>query len=160
MILITLGTQDKPFSRLLEKVEEQIIRGIITDTVVVQAGCTKYKTDKMQLFDFLPMDKFNELTEKAELIITHGGVGSIVNALKLSKKVIACPRLSKYGEHTNDHQLQITGALSRGGYILELGEEDELDKLLKKARRFEPKKFQSNRENMLSLVEQSIDSFL
>ncbi len=160
MILITLGTQDKPFTRLLEKTEEQIIRGIITDKVVVQAGFTKYKTDKMELFDFLPMDKLNELTEKCELVITHGGVGSIVNALKLSKKVIACPRLSKYGEHTNDHQIQITGALSRSGYILELSDEDDLALLLKKARRFEPKKFESNRENMIKLVESHIDAFL
>ena len=42
MILVTLGTQDKEFKRLLESIDKEINNGTITDKVVVQAGCTKY----------------------------------------------------------------------------------------------------------------------
>ena len=51
MIFITLGTQDKPFTRLLEAVQREIDNGNIKDKVVVQAGCTKFKTDDMEIFD-------------------------------------------------------------------------------------------------------------
>ena len=48
MILITLGTQDKKFYRLLDIVQEQIDIGNITDEVIVQAGCSSdYKSNNM-----------------------------------------------------------------------------------------------------------------
>ena len=42
MILVTLGTQDKTFVRLLEKINQLIDQGLIQDKVIVQAGFTKY----------------------------------------------------------------------------------------------------------------------
>ena len=99
MIFVTLGTQDKSFKRLLKAVEKEIINGNIKEKVVVQAGYTKYKSDVMEVFDTISKDEFEEYMEKASLIITHGGVGSILTALELNKKVIAAPRLAKYKEH-------------------------------------------------------------
>ena len=78
MILVTLGTQDKPFARLLEAVEKQINLGHIKDEVIVQAGSTKFKSDKMKIFDYLAIDEFNKLMNDADIIITHGGVGTII----------------------------------------------------------------------------------
>ena len=45
--------------------------------------------------------------ELSNIVITHGGTGAIIGALKKEKKVIAIPRLAKYGEHVDDHQIQI-----------------------------------------------------
>ena len=90
MILVTLGTQDKSFKRLLDAISKEIDKGTIKDKVVVQAGYTKYKNDKMEIFSSLPSDELEELIKKADLIITHGGVGSILTALKYKKKVIVC----------------------------------------------------------------------
>ena len=44
MIFVTLGTQDKSFNRLLEKVDRQIDLGNIKEKVIVQAGFTKYNS--------------------------------------------------------------------------------------------------------------------
>ena len=44
---------------------------------------------------------------KSDIVISHGGTGAIISSLKQEKKVIAVPRLAKYGEHVDDHQLQI-----------------------------------------------------
>ena len=107
MILVTLGTQDKGFERLLKQVDEEIKKGNIKEKVVVQAGYTKYESPNMEIFDLIPADEFDNLVSKARLIITHAGAGSILSAVKKGKVVIAAPRLKKYGEHTNDHQLQI-----------------------------------------------------
>ena len=80
MILVTLGTQDKPFPRLLKEIERQIKKGNIKDDVIVQAGCTKFKSKYMKIFDLMPMDEFDKLLKDCDLLITHGGVGTIVGA--------------------------------------------------------------------------------
>ena len=94
MILVTLGTQDKTFIRLLEKIDDLIEKGLIKDQVVVQSGYTKYHSSNMEIFDLIPQDEFNSLMEKADIIITHGGVGSIISALEKGKKVIVVANLA------------------------------------------------------------------
>lgn len=158
MIFITLGTQDKPFNRLLEAVDKAIDEGLITDEVVVQAGCTKYESKNMKVFDLIPMDDFDELMKKTDLLITHGGVGSIITGLKKDKIVIAVPRLAKYGEHVNDHQLQIIERFNEAGYIIGIKEMDELPEALNKAKTFVPNKYESNTQNMIKTVTDYIDS--
>ena len=158
MILVTLGTQDKSFKRLLEAVEKQIDNGTIKDKVVVQAGLTKYQSDKMEIFDFIHVSKFDDLIKSCDILITHAGVGSIITGLKNNKKVIAAARLKKYHEHTNDHQLQIVDNFAKSGYILPLDNFDELDKVLQKAKKFKPKAYESNTKNFVKLIKDYIDN--
>lgn len=158
MILVTLGTQDKNFKRLLDAIEKEINKGTIKDEVIVQAGCTKFKSDKMEILDLIPIDKFDDYIKKCDILITHGGVGSIITGLKNNKVVIAAPRLAKYKEHMNDHQLQIVENFSESGYIIPLFDLDKLDEALKKAKTFKPKKYKSNTKNMINIVKNYIDN--
>ena len=64
------------------------------------------------------MKEFNETIEKSDYIITHGGVGSIIDSLKKNKKVIAVPRLGKYNEHVNDHQVEIIESFNENNFSL------------------------------------------
>ena len=157
MILVTLGTQDKEFTRLLKAIDREIEKGVITDKVVVQAGCTKYESKNMEMFDLIPANEFDEYIKKADLIITHGGAGSILTAVKNNKKIIAAARLAKYKEHTNDHQRQIIREFSDQGYIMELKDFNKLGKLIQKSKTFKPKKFISNTENMINLISDYIE---
>ncbi len=157
MILVTLGTQDKSFVRLLQAIDKEIEKGNIKDKVLVQAGYTKYKSKNMEIFKSVSSDRLEELMEEASLIITHGGVGSILTALKHHKKVIATPRLSKYNEHTNDHQKQIVEEFGRLGYIIPLKDLTKLDKILEKSKTFKPKDFKSNNENFKELITSYIE---
>lgn len=134
MIFVTLGTQDKEFTRLLEAIDREIEKGNIKERVVVQAGYTKYESKNMEIFDLIPTDEFNKYIKSADLIITHGGAGSILTAIKNNKKVIAAARLYKYKEHTNDHQKQIVDEFEKNGYILALRDTNKLDDVLKKLR--------------------------
>lgn len=158
MILVTLGTQDKQFKRLLDIVQKEIDKGNIKDKVIVQAGYTKYKSNDMEIFDLIDTDELSKLTSQCDIIITHGGVGSIITALEKNKKVIVAPRLAKYSEHINDHQLQITDNFSKKGYILPLYEENDLGEILKKAEKFKPNKFKSNTNNMIKLISKFIEN--
>ena len=157
MIFVTLGTQDKPFERLLASIEEQIEKGNIIEEVVVQAGYTKYATEKMQVFDLVDREEFVRLVNECNILITHGGLGSILTGLKNNKKVIACPRLYKYGEHMNDHQMQIVSVFAKEGYLLEYQENDDLGEVLKRVADFSPKKFASNTEKFVNMIEQFIE---
>lgn len=157
MIFVTLGTQDKEFTRLLEAIDREIEKGNIKERVVVQAGYTKYESKNMEIFDLIPTDEFNKYIKSADLIITHGGAGSILTAIKNNKKVIAAARLYKYKEHTNDHQKQIVKEFADEGYILELRDFNKLGKLIEKSKNFTPKKFVSNTPNMIKLIEDYIE---
>lgn len=157
MILVTLGTQDKSFERLLREVEKLIDKKIIREEVIVQAGYTKYSTDKMKILASLPNDEFEKLISSCSVLITHGGVGSIFDGLSHGKKIIAVPRLSKYKEHANDHQIQVVTELGKEGYLLSCLEVKDLEKTWKKLDRFHPKKYIPNRENMIAIVENYID---
>ena len=88
MILILLGTQDNSFHRLLEEVQRLIDKKIITEKIVVQAGRTKYESKDMEIYSLMPEEDLKEIMERSDLVITHGGVGSIVMALKMGKKLL------------------------------------------------------------------------
>ena len=157
MILVMLGTQDKSFHRLLDAIEKEINSGSIKEKVVVQAGYTKYKSNNMKVFDLIPQEELDDLVNSASVIITHAGVGSIINGLKKGKKVIAAARLQKYNEHTNDHQLQILKNFSEKKYILPLYDFDKLGDTLLKVADFEPEKYVSNTQNMIQIIENYIN---
>lgn len=152
MIFVTLGTQDKSFERLLKAIDKEISKGNIKDRVVVQGGFTKYESKNMEVFDLIPIDEFDKLMDEADLVITHGGAGSILSAVKKGKTVIAAARLKKYEEHTNDHQLELVSEFAKQGYILELNDFSLLSEVLEKAKSFKPKKYKSNTNNMINLI--------
>ncbi len=159
MIFVILGTQDKKFTRLLDAIQKKIDEGKISkkEKIIVQAGCTRYKSENMQIIDYMPLREFEDYVDKADIIICHAGVGTILTALKKGKKIIAAARLKKYGEHVNDHQLQILDNFTDEGYILALEDFDKIDLLLKQAKNFTPAKFKSNKKYFLKQLEKEIN---
>ena len=158
MILVLLGTQNNSFHRLLEEIQKNIDNGNITEEVVVQKGYTKFESENMKIYNQLPINEIEKLIEKADLVITHGGVGSIVTSIEKGKKVIAVPRLKKYKEHVNDHQLDIIKSFNEIGYIIGINGVEELKEALKKVQDFSPKKYIKNTGNIISIVENFIDA--
>ena len=157
MIFVTLGTQDKSFERLLQAIDREIERGNIKEKVIVQAGYTKYETKNMEIMDLVSQDEFDKLMKECSLLITHGGVGSILTGIKYGKPVIAAARLKKYKEHNNDHQKQIIKEFGDLGYILELRDFNKLGKMIEKSKTFKARKFTSNTHNMVKLVSDYIE---
>lgn len=110
----------------------------------------------MKIIEFTSPEEMQELIKSADLIITHGGVATIIEGINLGKKIIAVPRLKKYKEHVNDHQLQIIENFNAKGYIIGTKGVEEIEDALKKVRNFEPKKYKSNNKNFLEKLENSI----
>lgn len=158
MILVLLGTQHNEFTRLLQEIENCIKLGIINEKVVVQAGVTKFESNNMEIFDMISKEELEKYVEEADLIITHGGVGSIIMALNKNKKVIAVPRLHEYNEHVNDHQRQIVKVFNEKKYIIGIQNVEDLSEALKQIKDFKPQKYQSNNTKMISIIENFIDN--
>lgn len=157
MILVLLGTQNNDFHRLLEEVEKNIENKVITEDVVVQAGYTKYESDRMKIVDLIPAEKLSKLQDKASLIISHGGVGSIISSIEKNKKVIAVPRKHEYGEHVNNHQIQIVKEFNEKGYIIGIENVEDLKYAIIKSKTFVPTKYVPNNSKMLKIIENFID---
>ncbi len=157
MILVLLGTQQNDFSRLLKAVDKAIEKGKIDEEVIVQAGSTKYKSDKMKQFSLIPKDEIEQLKKQAHLIITHGGVGSIVSSIKMGKKVIAVPRMAEYGEHVNNHQIEIVESFAKKGYIIKVTDLDKFEEALEQIKKFQPKEYISNTDKMIKIIADYID---
>lgn len=157
MILVLLGTQKYSFRRLLEEVQKCIENGTIKEEVVVQAGGTEFYSKEMKIFNLIAQNELEKIEKKADIIITHGGVGSIVDGVKLGKKVIAVPRLQKYGEVANDHQIQIIETFSKEGFIIGLKDVNELEKELREIDNFKPRVLESNTKNIIDIIRNFID---
>ncbi|MCR5300167.1 MAG: hypothetical protein K6D92_04645 [Erysipelotrichaceae bacterium] len=154
MIFVTLGTQDKPFERILDLIDKSNVE----EDIIVQGGFTTFNSPKMQMHTYFSPDELTDNLVKSRIVVTHGGVGSIMQGLKLKKKIVALPRLAKYGEHQNDHQLEIVRAYAKRGYILEWQEGESFDDVLARADCFAPMQFESNHSIFLSKLKEYIQN--
>ena len=132
MILVTVGTHTQGFPRLIRQMDD--IAADLAEEVVMQIGVTDYTPQHARFFRFAGQDELERLNEEADVVVTHAGVGSILTALGYGKPVIVVPRLAALGEHTDDHQLQITAALSASGQVVAVTNVSELLPALAAAR--------------------------
>jgi len=153
MILVTLGTQKEPFTRLLDYIENSNIE----EEIIVQNGHTLYESKKMKLINFTTYNEMEEYIKNARVIITHAGTGSVLTPLKKGKKIIVCARQKKYEEHIDDHQLELVEVFKDGGYVLELNENNSLDDLLQEIKEFKPAKYKSNTKKFLAKLLEEIE---
>ena len=158
MILVLLGTQNNSFHRLLEEIEKNIQNGNIKEKVIVQAGFTKFESENMHIFDMIPQEKLDKLIDEADLVISHGGVGSMMSAIRKGKKVIAVPRLKKFGEHVNDHQLEIIGTFKKQGLIIGLNNVEELELALKEVQNIDVKPINKENNKIINIIDDYIQN--
>lgn len=156
MIFVTLGTQDKEFRRLLEAVEKLDI----DEKIIAQIGSTNFESKKMKTYKFLNSEEFEKYMKEARIVITHAGVGTIINGLTLNKKIIVAARKKEYKEHVNDHQEQILETFSKEGYIIPLKDFSKLKEVIIEANNFVPRKFKSNNKNFVNLLDNQITKLI
>ncbi|MCR5608210.1 MAG: glycosyl transferase [Lachnospiraceae bacterium] len=134
MIFVVLGTQKFQFDRLLKKIDELIERNEITEKVVAQIGNSDYEPKNYEYYKLMDKEMFNKYIEECDVLVCHGGVGTILSALAMHKKIVACPRLKKYKEHVDDHQKDITTAFEQKNYIFSCENLKKLGSNIKEAK--------------------------
>lgn len=126
MIFITLGSQKFQFNRLLKWIDELIEENKINEKVFAQTGWSTYQPTYFESSDFLNREEFIKTMTECSVVLTHGGTGAIVTALKNEKKVIAVPRLYKYDEHVDNHQTEIIQNFEKMNLIFCANEKNQL----------------------------------
>ena len=119
----------------------------LADRVEIAVGYTSYAS----------LEELDNLIDKANLVISHGGVGSMITANQKGKKVIAVPRYKKYHEHVNDHQVETIEIFAKRGYVFPIENVEQLEDALKKIEDFEPIQYQRDeKSNVLEIIENFI----
>lgn len=140
MIFLTVGTYQLPFDRLITTVDAAIMEGLIVEEVFAQIGCCRYKPRNMEYVQMLQKGAFDYYLQKASSIIGHAGMGTITMALDYSRPLLAMPRLMKYGEVVNDHQVAIARRFSELGHILVAYDVEDFPDGVRKLQHFVPRK--------------------
>jgi beta-1,4-N-acetylglucosaminyltransferase len=142
MIFVTVGNDFRGFDRLLKKMDE--IAPLVPSEIVTQRGYSKYLPKNTKHFDFVSMNKAIEYIQKSQLVVSHAGIGTIILCKEYGIPILIVPRRKGYGEHMNDHQMEIAKALEERGdeNIHVIYQEDQLgesiSKILKAGRRDRP----------------------
>ena len=157
MIFVTLGSQKFQFNRLLKKLDELVEQNKITDKICAQTGYSDYVPKNYQSKQFYNRDEFAKMEERADIVITHGGTGAIIGAVKKGKKVIAVARLARYGEHVDDHQIQLLEQFEDMGIIEVCHDLEDLEKSYEKACQTSYKGYESNTENIMNSIREKIE---
>ena len=158
MIFLVLGTQKFQLNRLLMQVDEYVSAGEIQTEICAQIGCSDYEPQNFKFFRFMETQAFETYMDEAELIITHGGVGTILSAIAKKKPVIVFPRLAKYKEHVDDHQVEMARTFEKKGYVLYCREEDSLPELIRQSASHAFRAYVSETENIVGIINDFIDS--
>ncbi|MDO4173551.1 MAG: PssE/Cps14G family polysaccharide biosynthesis glycosyltransferase [Eubacteriales bacterium] len=160
MVFVTVGSQKFPFNRLLEQIDGLMEKGVLTEEVFAQTGYSDYLPKHYAFAHFLDRKEFAAWEEKAEIVISHGGTGAMIGAVKKGKKVIAVPRLARYGEHVDDHQLQIIAEFEKQNLVYGLRDCSELEKALQFVRMHAFGTYTSNIDRLIADIETYIEDII
>lgn len=157
MIFVTIGTQQQNFDRLFDYINDLDV----DEEIIIQKGKSNYNfKDNIKCFDYLSYAEMDEMFSKARVIVTHGGGGTIFKALKMNKKIIVVPRLAKYREHINDHQLEFSTYLKKMNYCLVALDKKEFNSALKNIDKVKLKKYSSPEKEFIKNIEIEINKLL
>lgn len=134
MIVVTLGTQKFQMDRLIKAIDE--LAPTIGEEVFIQLGHSTYVPKNCQYQEFVDAGEFQKMIESCSVLITHSGVGTIMRAIHAGRPVVVVPRLARYHEHVDDHQVQIAQAFAVKGCVLSCENLEQLSEMIHEARTY------------------------
>jgi len=126
VIFVTVGTQEAPFDRLLRVVE----RFPHDEEIVVQHGPSTIRPAHATCVQYLPSEAFVDHVRRARVVIASAGVGVTMVCVANGKKPVVVPRLSRLGEHPDDHQHEFARRMERRGLALVVEDPERLPEVV------------------------------
>ena len=158
MIFVAVGTQKFPFDRLLKGIDDLIEQGQLESDVFAQIGHTDYAPRNYRYQNFLTKDDFQSYISSCDVLITHSGVATIIAGMKLEKPVVVVPRFASYGEHVDDHQLQIAESFSDKNLVLMCKEVENLAEMVNQAQKHRFSKYVSQQERIIHTIRDYLEN--
>lgn len=135
MIFVTVGTHEQQFDRLVRAVDELRADETIREPVFVQTGYCTFEPNHCEHSKFVPFKRMKEMMAQADVVITHGGPSSFIEAMAAGKVPVVVPRRSDLNEHVNDHQVDFVRMVAeRQGGIVPVYDIKELSTAIEQAR--------------------------
>jgi beta-1,4-N-acetylglucosaminyltransferase len=138
MIFLTVGTEF-PFDRLVRAVDQMRGDFVLTEEVYAQIGDGNYRPRHMSWVRTMDRLHYDQKMRECSAIIAHAGVGTILSSMELHKPLLVMPRLQRYKEHIDDHQLGTVRSFESLGYILVAYNTEELFTRVKELYAFQPR---------------------
>ena len=113
MILVSVGTHTQPFDRLVRAAGE--LAFLVDEQVIVQCGASSFLPGDAHCVDFVDAAQMERWLSEARVVVSHAGAGIILGALHAGKPLVLVPRKASLGEHVDDHQFELAGALADRG---------------------------------------------
>lgn len=158
MIFVTLGSQKFQFNRLLKEIDRLVEEQVITEPIIAQIGASTYLPRNYEYVKFMDRAEFAKTMTECSTVITHGGTGVIIDAVKKGKKVIAVPRLAAYKEHVDDHQLQLLHQFDDLRIICACYDVEQLGSCYRQLDEIEFRPYVSNTHVIMASIESFLDS--
>jgi UDP-N-acetylglucosamine transferase subunit ALG13 len=134
MIFVTFGTIPYPFDRFVDWIKIMLDDEIITEKIFVQHGISDVSAiEKHYLVHASPIMAWSEMEgiiERSRLIISHAGQGTTRKLAATDKSFAIVPRLYKYGEHVDNHQLEFAESVSDAFGVSYCNSIDDLKELI------------------------------
>jgi UDP-N-acetylglucosamine transferase subunit ALG13 len=137
LLFATVGVT-LPFDRMTEMVARLKTEGAIPEDVVFQTGIGGLAPPGMVAFETLSFDNMKAYLRDADIVVCHGGTGSVITALREGCRTIVVPRSFEKGEHYDDHQQEITSTFAARGLVIPANTPEELAAALIAARSAKP----------------------
>lgn len=135
MIFVTVGTHEQQFNRLIKAVDDLVSGGMIREPVFIQTGFSDYVPAHCEHRQFVSAQRMKELMTDSDVVVTHGGPSSFVEAMAAGKVPVVVPRRAEFNEHVNDHQASFVRVVAeRQGGIELCCDVDNLAQAIEKAR--------------------------
>lgn len=144
MILVTVGTHELGFERLVKKMDE--IASKSNEEVIMQIGSTKYEPKHTKWYTFIENQKMIEFYNEANVIITHDGAGTLLMILALNKPIIIVPRLKKYNECPYKNKFDLAEALKEMNRVTVVYDIEKLEDSIQEAKSLKCLKFTQNKK--------------
>lgn len=151
MIFVSVGTQKFQMNRLMKQIEKLASENQ-QEKFVVQYGNSTYVPKGCEVHQFMDRDTFSKCMDESDMLILHGGVGTIMQGLHMGKPIVVVPRLKKYGEHVDDHQLEAAWALKDKHCLLICVNTKYLGYLVKHAREYDFSPYEEPKHKVEDLV--------
>lgn len=125
-IFVTVGFENFAFNRLIQVIDESVGKKLLPPPLLIQTGHSSYQPRFCPWQRFLPFAEILSYLDRADIVVSHGGVGTTLLALSLGKIPILFPRQAKYHEHVDDHQQEFVRKMVEQEKILAAYEVSDL----------------------------------
>lgn len=155
-LFVPLGTQKFPFGRIIKALNELVEEGRYNKNEIVMQSALYPIKPVFTHFFLISNEDFNRYMLEAEVIVTHSGVNSIISCMELRKPLVICPRIHEYGEHVDNHQMEIAQLMHDKYDVITCINMEELPKLIEKAKGHKYRQWVSHREELLNAIQDLI----